>query len=199
MESARVMDERGMAEEDEEVALSAPIPIPKTQRISTPRIQVVHSFAGNSDLPVVPSYASEERKREPGVITAEKKTVPIEFSRIRLAPEPVARATTMRLDEVIICSQQGGLLKQEGSFNPQRRVDLLELFSIKMRQISGRPEWGEMEFLTLQGKDYTATVEFPDGKGAFGLVKRPKVAPADIRAAVATAVHLPPIASRASA
>jgi len=102
-----------------------------------------------------------------------KETVPIEFSPIRLAsktqPLPVSN---IRLDELVICSPQGGLIKNVGGMNPSRRVDLLELFSIKMRQISARPEWGVLEYLTIQGKDYTATVEFPDGMGTFGLVRR---------------------------
>ena len=80
------------------------------------------------------------------------------------------------------------MIKHEGTDNPGRRVDLLELFSIKMRQISERPEWGSLEFLSIQGVDYTAVVEFPAGVGAFGMVRRRHVPSVQLRGAVADAM-----------
>ena len=190
MESARLLDESGVLDQEEPQPI--PIPIPKTQRISTPQIRVVRSPLEDGFLPNVPSYDSIQREGHgaKGTIATAKKTVPVEFSSIRLASPPAPRSTSLKLDELVICSPQGGLIKNEGSENPSRRVDLLELFSIKMRQLSGRPEWGALEYLTIQGKDYTATVEFPQGNGTFALVKRSNVAPSDIRDAVVNAMQL---------
>ena len=193
MESARLLDESGVLDQ-EEPPPSFPIPIPKTQRISTPQIRVVRSPLDDGFLPNVPSYDSTQRAQAQdgqSVIATAKKTVPVEFTSIRLASPPAPRSTNLQLDELVICSPQGGLIKNEGSANPSRRVDLLELFSIKMRQLSGRPEWGDLEYLAIQGNDYTATVEFPQGNGTFALVKRRNVAPSEIRAAVVNAMQLP--------
>ncbi|HEX8371840.1 MAG TPA: response regulator [Chthoniobacterales bacterium] len=186
MESARLCDENGMQDKEEPLAPVGPIPIPKTQRIQQTRIMLAREQTGS--LPPVPNYASqdEEEWSEPPVPRFDKKkeTIPIEFSPIRLAQKPAPAVTHVRLDELVVCSPQGGLLKSEGCMNPSRRVDLLELFSIKMRQLTGRSEWGNLEYLTIQGADYTATVEFPRGVGAFGYVRRKGVPGADIRAAV---------------
>lgn len=191
MESARLLDESGVLDEPQKAPV-LPIPLPKTQRISTPRISLSKDQEPDLGLPSVPSYASSEKEIRPVAngFFAQKKTIPVEFSSIRLAPKSVPQDTRMKLDELIVCSPQGSLIKSLGSANPERRVDLLELISIKIRQIAARPEWGNLEYLTIQGKDYTATVEFPDGNGAFGLVKRPRVEPGEIRAAVANAMQL---------
>jgi len=193
MEAARVMDEKGLADDGPEESPSGPIPIPRTPRIDSPRIGLSRDHFELGSLPPVPSFAPRESAEEapPPISKPErsKETVAIEFSQIRLAQKPVAASKLQRLDELIICSREGGLLKSEGSPNAARRVDLLELFSIKMRQLSGRPEWGELEYLGIQGKDYTAAVEFPEGIGAFGLVKRRNVAPNEIRASMTSAVR----------
>ncbi len=201
MESARLLDERGVLDQ-EDPPPSIPIPIPKTPRISA-QIRVVRSPEDDAGLPHVPSYDSGHRDPAHGIhaggIETAKKTVPVEFSSIRLASKPAPRSTNLRLDELVICSPQGGLIKNAGSANPSRRVDLLELFSIKMRQLSGRPEWGALEYLAIQGKDYTATVEFPQGNGTFALVKRGNVAPSELRAAVVNAMQLDSKTNGASA
>lgn len=204
MESARLLDESGVLDQ-EDPPPSIPIPIPKTQRISAPQIRVVRSPQDDAGLPHVPSYDASQRGPAHGAHVAQgaiepaKKTVPVEFSSIRLASKPAPRSTNLKLDELVICSPQGGLIKNAGSANPSRRVDLLELFSIKMRQLSGRPEWGALEYLAIQGKDYTATVEFPQGNGTFALVKRRNVAASEIRAAVVNAMQLDPKTNGASA
>ena len=200
MESARLLDESGVLDREEPAPpnLSQSIPIPKTQRISTSRISLVRDLETGS-LPVVPSYTAMDRDIEQaieppvGKLDKIKETVAIEFSPIRLAtkPQPLA-ISNLKLDELVICSPEGSMIKHEGSANPLRRVDLLELFSIKMRQIGGRPEWGALEYLAIQGKDYTATVEFPQGMGTFGLVKRKNVPANEIRGAVVKAVHAVP-------
>ncbi|MEO7934268.1 MAG: response regulator [Chthoniobacterales bacterium] len=196
MESARLLDESGALDQED----SAPpahvghIPIPKTQRISSPLIKLVRSPLENGSLPSVPSYSRMEEESTATALKPERKreTVPIAFSPIRLAQKPATAPAILRLDELVICSPDGELLKNVGCMNAQRRIDLLELFSNKMRQLGGRPEWGKLEYLAIQGRDYTATVEFPTGIGAFGFVRRAGVPPADLRASVANAVQVLP-------
>lgn len=196
MESARLLDESGVLDNEEPGGSSSPIPIPKTQRITTTRIGGLRDAFENGILPNVPSYSNLDNGMETAPTAAPtekmKETVPIEFSPIRVVQRPVPAQSSLKLDELILCSPHGGLMKSEGSPNAPRRVDLLELLSIKMRQISARPEWGKLEYLAIQGKDYTATVEFPDGMGAFGLVNRKNVSPADIRGAVASSIQALP-------
>lgn len=198
MESARLLDESGALDHDdsEQRPASGRIPIPKATRITAPRItsKMADDFGA---LPPVPNYASSDvdlfDKEEPPPIPEKKEeTVPIEFSPIKLADKQVIAVSNVKLDELVVCSQQGGLIESRGSDNPGRRVDLLELFSIKVRQVSARPEWGNLEYIAVHGPDYTATVEFPEGTGAFGLVKRKNVSSTEIRGAVANALQSSP-------
>ncbi len=204
MESARLLDESGVLDGEESLPAphAGPIPIPKTQRITSPLIKVVRSPFENGSLPAVPSYSRMEQEMETASIAIkpvrQRETVPIAFSAIRLAQKPSSAPSPLRLDELVVCSPDGELLKNVGCMNAQRRIDLLELFSNKMRQLGGRPEWGALEYLAIQGKDYTATVEFPAGVGAFGLVRRPLVPTADLRASVANAVQILPEFTQAS-
>lgn len=196
MESARLLDESGALdiEEGEQAQPVGRIPIPKTIRITSPRITSKMSD-NDGALPAVPNYASSDidlifkAEIPPPIPEKKKETVPIEFSPIKLADKPVIAVSNLKLDELVVCSQQGGLIDNRGSENPARRVDLLELFSIKVRQVSARPEWGRLEYIAVHGLDYTATVEFPEGTGAFGLVKRKNVPPTEIRGAVANALQ----------
>ncbi len=197
MESARLLDESGVLDEEELLPADvSSIPIPKT-----PRIDI-------GSLPVVPSYAFPPREPElidrpvslpaavsVAVLPAVRRSQGIALDVPMVRSTPQARpieSPKIRLDELVICSPQGGLIKQEGSENPSRRIDLLELFSIKMRQICGRPEWGAIEFLSVHGTDYSAVVEFPNGIGTFGLVRRRHIPVSRIREAVATVVDTVP-------
>jgi CheY-like chemotaxis protein len=199
MESARLLDESGALDAEETSPDGAVnIPIPKTHRIASHRVET-------GSLPSVPSFAATDHEPEPEPspirrFDKPRETVAIEFAPIRLAAR--SRATPipdLKLDELIICSAQGNLIRHYGSENPPRRVDLLELFSIKTRQVCTRPEWGRLENLFIQGKDYTASVEFPGGIGTFGLVKRKNITSSDVRAAITTAVMSVPAADLAPA
>lgn len=69
------------------------------------------------------------------------------------AEKPGEAASEIRFDELLACSREGEILANEGCSEPSHRVDLLELISLKARQIGDRAGLGKFEFLLLQSED----------------------------------------------